>query len=107
MTDQRWQQIYDVVTPHIPNKHLLGFFDTHLLMACLGAKREDSVQQIVEKVNGYDCDEQWLKTTRAIVNALVEYKRENYAKCVELLFDIKRLNVWAVVILRGMSSIRL
>ena len=43
----------------------------------------------MEKVNGYDCDEQWLKTTRAIVKALVEYKRENYAKCVDLLFDIK------------------
>ena len=89
VTDQRWQQVYGVAKPFVPNSHDLGFIDTHLLMACLGAKHMDSVEQIVEKVNGYESNEEWLKTTRVIVNALVEYKRENYGKCVDLLFGVR------------------
>ena len=44
---------------------------------------------IVDKIMSYEGSEQWISTSRTIANALQEYNRENYGKCVDLLFDIK------------------
>ena len=86
---QRWDRVYAMAEPQINAKYRLGFFDAHLLLASIGSKHTQSVEEIADKVLSYEGSDQWLKTSRTIIRALVEYNRENYGKCVDLLFDIK------------------
>ncbi|XP_054163796.1 tetratricopeptide repeat protein 38-like [Oppia nitens] len=89
VNDKRWQEVYSITKPNLDKPYRLGFFDIHFLIACLGSKHEDSVEQFMIKIKDYESNEQWLTTTRTIVNALIEFYRQNYQKCVDLLLDVR------------------
>lgn len=86
---ERWRRVYALAKPQMKTKYRLGFFDAHLLLASMGAKQWDSVDDMIDKVLSYDGSDEWLTTTRTIFKALREYNRENYGKCVDLLFEAK------------------
>jgi tetratricopeptide (TPR) repeat protein len=89
VTEKRWQNVFDLVEPNLSNKRILGFIDSHFLMACLGAKKFDKVEEILENLRSYESSEQWLKTTLAITQAMVAFSEENYSKAVNLLIDVR------------------
>jgi len=88
-TGSRWERVYELVKPYVPARHRISFCDIHFLMTCASAGRWDTVDEIMAKIEGYEGDDQWLRTTRAIMDAVVAYKRELYAKCVDQLLDVK------------------
>ena len=49
---ERWTDIFEVCRPHIED-HILAFNDLHVLMCCLGAKKTDVVNKMVDSLMDY------------------------------------------------------
>ena len=49
---ERWSDIFEVCRPHIED-HILAFNDLHVLMCCLGAKKTDVVNKMVDSLMDY------------------------------------------------------
>ena len=49
---ERWQEVFEVCRPHLDD-HILVFNDAHLLMACLGAGKEDGVKQMMDSIENF------------------------------------------------------
>lgn len=47
--EDRWQDIREVVRPHMDD-HTLTFNDNHILLACLGADDKKAVDQLMNSI---------------------------------------------------------
>jgi len=48
----RWTEAYEVIRPHMDD-HVLSFNDNHILLACLGAKNETAVKQMMNSLKDF------------------------------------------------------
>ena len=48
----RWLDAFEVCRPHLDD-HILVFNDLHLLMGCLGAGKEESVQHLMDSIETF------------------------------------------------------
>ena len=48
----RWNDIYEVVRPHIGD-HITTFNDNHILLACLGSKNEAATREMMKSIKDY------------------------------------------------------
>jgi hypothetical protein len=48
----RWEEIYEMCRPHIDD-HILLFNDLHLLMACLGAKKQEVAETMMTSLKHF------------------------------------------------------
>lgn len=48
----RWEECYEVIRPHMDD-HVLNFNDNHILLACLGAKDQKAVEQMMESIKDF------------------------------------------------------
>ena len=57
--------------PHL-KKHAGGFSDMHLMMSCLGSKRYDQAEQLIETL---DKDEPAYAVTSTVLSAMYNHER--------------------------------
>jgi hypothetical protein len=48
----RWQEIYEVIRPHVDD-HVLTFNDNHILLACLGAENKTAVDNLMTSIKNW------------------------------------------------------
>jgi hypothetical protein len=48
----RYEEIFDMIKPHLDD-HVLVFNDVHLLLCCLGAGKNDAVQQLMQSIENF------------------------------------------------------
>ena len=48
----RWDDIYEVVRPHIDD-HVTSFNDNHIMLACLGAKKDHAVDEMKKSLTKF------------------------------------------------------
>lgn len=87
----RWQEIYEVIRPHVDD-HVLTFNDNHILLACLGAENKTAVDNLMTSIKNWILN--WtgdqVSITRevglSICEAFVAYKEGDPGKAVDLLY---------------------
>ena len=48
----KWNDLYEIVREHVDD-HVITFNDNHILLACLGSKKMDVVNQMMESIKDY------------------------------------------------------
>lgn len=89
-----WKDLMEVVRPHIED-HVLTFNDNHILLACLGAKDNQIVNQMMDSIKTF------IQTARGdqvditkevglpICEAFVAYDEGDYARAVDILYPLR------------------
>ena len=83
-----WEDAYSLIKDRL-NDHILGFNDAHFLMACLGSKRQNEAEEIIKTLNERVTDDEWFAVTKKLLEAMIEFNRENYVKAANQMNDIK------------------
>ena len=48
----RWEDVFETIRPHVDD-HILVFNDVHLLLACLGAGKNEAVKQLMDSIQNF------------------------------------------------------
>lgn len=67
-----WSKIHPRVEPHLNQHTGGGFTDFHLMMSCLGNKRYDQAEQLIETL---DKEEPLYALTNTVLNAMYNHER--------------------------------
>ncbi|WAR07478.1 TTC38-like protein [Mya arenaria] len=96
----RWNDCYEVIRPHVDD-HVLTFNDNHILLACLGANKIETVKRMMTSIKEsvVKCTGDLANITKEvglpICEAFVAYNDGDYAKAVDLMYPI-RYQVWKI-----------
>ncbi|KAK7489432.1 hypothetical protein BaRGS_00019376 [Batillaria attramentaria] len=90
----RWQDVLEVCRPHLDD-HILVFNDVHMLLACLGAGKNDAVQRLMNSIeefvrNGQGTNHDIMADVgHVLCKAFIAYNEGDYATAVDLLHPIR------------------
>ena len=70
-SEEFWNKVHSRVEPHL-KKHAGGFSDMHLMMSCLGSKRYDQAEQLIETL---DKDDPIYAVTNTVLSAMYNHER--------------------------------
>lgn len=69
--EELWGKVHPRVESYLP-KHISGFSDMHLMMSCLGTKRYDQAEQMIETL---DKDHPSYAVTNTVLTAMYEHEK--------------------------------
>lgn len=85
-----WSDMADAVEFHFDD-NILGFNQLHFGMLCLGAERERDAEGLLESLRQVEGDvtDQWPAVARTLLQAMLDFKREQYAQAVEKMLAVR------------------
>ncbi|RWS08787.1 tetratricopeptide repeat protein 38-like protein [Dinothrombium tinctorium] len=83
-----WDQLYAVCKPHLQD-HITAFNDCHFLMALLGKKNYSEANELLDSLVLSEDIILGKNVVRPLLNAMIQFEREQYATAVGILLPLK------------------
>ena len=74
--EEWWNKVHPRVEPHLKKHAGGGFADMHLMMSCLGNRRFDQAEQLIETL---DKDDPTYAVTNTVLSAMYNHERGGHS----------------------------